>query len=136
MQFLKKPFTIVQVSLESYFNLHDHKLRCFHFNKAQMLVVDQLWNIFVLSREKNCIYKLYLCWPRLKSWISSMHHILVQTSFTRHISWLLCMVRHIDCFLQPVKIDCTLHIFISMFNEYILYTYKESSSKFILTCNQ
>ena len=30
------------------------------------------------------------------------HHILVKPSFTRYISWLQCMVRHIDRFLHPV----------------------------------
>ena len=55
MQFLKKPCTVGQVSIQSYFNLHDHKLLCFHLNKARMSVVDQLWNIFVISREKNVL---------------------------------------------------------------------------------
>ena len=61
MQFLKKPCIVVQVSIESYFNLHDCKLCFFHLNKARMLVVDQLWNIFVLSREQNCTKILNFC---------------------------------------------------------------------------
>ena len=61
MQFLKKPCIVVQVSIESYFNSHDHNFCCFHLNQPRMSIVDQLWNIFVLSRETNCTKMCNFC---------------------------------------------------------------------------
>ena len=56
MQLLKKPCTVVQVNIESYFNLHDRKLCCFHLNKARMSVVDQLWK-YLFFQEKKIVLK-------------------------------------------------------------------------------
>ena len=99
MQFLKKPCTIVQVSILSYFNLHDRKLCFFNLNKAQMSVVDQLWNIFVLSREKDCTKMFNFCIDSEFKLNALFFHLLIIHCLCDCIGQLLIMHYLCDCII-------------------------------------
>ena len=53
--------TLVQLSIESHHKLHDRYLCCFHLNKAWMSIVEQIWNIFVISSGKKCYIICNVC---------------------------------------------------------------------------